>query len=65
VCSKRSRSGESHAQYKPEEENWKVAGVKKGQVEDGGPALSPSSAHADYWVKDLGITKAHGDSWTK
>ncbi|RKG70378.1 hypothetical protein D7W79_31915 [Corallococcus exercitus] len=54
-----------HAQYKPEDVNWEVASVKNGAIESTGVALSPASANADYWVKDLGLTKGHGDSWTK
>ncbi|WP_223635676.1 hypothetical protein [Corallococcus sp. EGB] len=54
-----------HAQYRPEDVNWKVDGVKNGTVEGSGRALSPASSKADYWVAALGITKGHGDSWTK
>ncbi|RKH03022.1 hypothetical protein D7V97_27140 [Corallococcus sp. CA053C] len=52
------------ASYKPEDVNWEVDAVKAGQIEGGGPHLSAASAHADYWVKDLGLTKGHGGSWT-
>ncbi|TSC32748.1 hypothetical protein [Corallococcus sp. Z5C101001] len=54
-----------HAHYRPQDENWAVDAVKDGQIEGGGPVLSPASLHANYWVKALGLTKGHGDSWTK
>lgn len=54
-----------HAHYRPQDENWAVDAVKDGQIEGGGPVLSPASLHANEWVKALGLTKGHGDSWTK